>query len=104
MFYYSRDRAGEHAQGHLADYAGIFQADAFGGYNRLYETDRKPGQIVEAASILFGVRIIRKFDRSLPEHPRAVQVLLRLISGQWLREYRWLHDFLHREFSKSSPG
>src|SRR6202521_4127996 len=49
MFYYSRDRAGEHAQVHLADYAGIFQADAFGGYNRLYEADRKPGQIVEAA-------------------------------------------------------
>src|ERR1700745_1964617 len=40
---------GEHAQAHLADYAGIFQADAFGGYNRLYEADRKPGQIVEAA-------------------------------------------------------
>ena len=49
LFYYSRDRAGEHAQAHLADYAGIFQADAFGGYNRLYEADRKPGQIVEAA-------------------------------------------------------
>jgi hypothetical protein len=29
MFYYSRDRAGEHPQRHLADYAGIFQADAF---------------------------------------------------------------------------
>ena len=49
MFYHSRDRAGEYAQAHLADYAGIFQADAFGGYNRLYEADRKPGQIVEAA-------------------------------------------------------
>jgi transposase len=49
MFYYSRDRAGEYAQAHLADYAGIFQADAFGGYNRLYEANRKPGQIVEAA-------------------------------------------------------
>jgi transposase len=49
MFYYSRDRAGEHAQAHLADYAGIFQADAFGGYNRRYETDRKPGPILEAA-------------------------------------------------------
>src|SRR6267154_1663944 len=49
MFYYSRDRAGEHAQAHLADYAGIFQADAFGGYNKLYETDRKPGLIMEAA-------------------------------------------------------
>ena len=34
MFYYSRDRAGEHPQVHLADYAGIFQADAYGGYNK----------------------------------------------------------------------
>src|SRR5437016_2956053 len=30
MFYYSRDRAGEHPQAHLANYAGIFQADAYG--------------------------------------------------------------------------
>src|SRR5437762_13934818 len=49
MFYYSRDRAGEHAQAHLVDYTGIFQADAFGGYNKLYEADRKPGALVEAA-------------------------------------------------------
>ena len=35
MFYYSRDRAGEHPQAHLANYAGIFQADAYGGYNKL---------------------------------------------------------------------
>jgi transposase len=49
MFYYSRDRAGEHAQAHLAGYIGIFQADAFGGYNKLYEANRKPGPLVEAA-------------------------------------------------------
>ena len=49
MFYYSRDRAGEHPRAHLADYAGIFQADAYGGYNKLYEPDRKPGLILEAA-------------------------------------------------------
>src|SRR5215207_4487326 len=49
MFYYSRDRAGEHPQAHLANYAGIFQADAFAGYNKLYEAGRKPGPIVEAA-------------------------------------------------------
>jgi len=29
VFYYSRDRAGEHPQAHLANYAGIFQADAY---------------------------------------------------------------------------
>lgn len=35
-------------QAHLADFAGILQADAYGGYNKLYEADRKPGAIVEA--------------------------------------------------------
>src|ERR1700676_5188977 len=49
MFYYSRDRSGEHAQAHLAGYAGLFQADAFGGYNKLYEAGRKPGPLLEAA-------------------------------------------------------
>ena len=37
VFYYSRDRAGIHPQTHLAGYSGIFQADAFSGYNKLYE-------------------------------------------------------------------
>jgi transposase len=49
MFYYSRDRTGEHPRAHLADYAGILQADAYGGYTKLYEADRKPGAILEAA-------------------------------------------------------
>jgi transposase len=49
MFYYSRDRGGEHPQAHLAGYAGIFQADAYAGYNKLYEADREPGPIIEAA-------------------------------------------------------
>src|SRR5918992_74213 len=48
MFYYSRDRSGEHPARHLAGYAGILQADAYGGYNQLYEADRKPGAIIEA--------------------------------------------------------
>ncbi len=49
MFYYSRDRAGEHPRTHLANYAGILQADAYGGYSQLYEPDRKPEPILEAA-------------------------------------------------------
>ena len=36
IFYYSRDRRGEHPQAHLAGYAGILQADAYDGYNKLY--------------------------------------------------------------------
>jgi transposase len=49
MFYYSRDRGGDHPQAHLAGYAGIFQADAFGGYAKLYEANRKPDPLIEAA-------------------------------------------------------
>ena len=46
MFHYSRDRGGQHPQAHLADYAGLLQAD---GYGKLYEPGRKPGPILEAA-------------------------------------------------------
>ncbi len=49
IFYYSRDRRGEHPQAHLAGYSDILQADAYDGYNRLYLPDRKPGPIREAA-------------------------------------------------------
>jgi len=48
MFYYSRDRSGEHPQAHLAQWSGIFQADAFSGYGKLYVPDRSPGQILQA--------------------------------------------------------
>lgn len=41
MFYYSRDRKGEHAQVQLARYAGILQADAYDGYNQLYLAGRQ---------------------------------------------------------------
>jgi transposase len=49
VFYYSRDRAGKHPQAHLANYTGIFQADAYDGYGKLYEGGRTPGPILEAA-------------------------------------------------------
>src|ERR1035437_9320667 len=48
VFYYSRDRGGEHPQAHLAGYAGILQADAYGGYGKLYKVGRSPGLILEA--------------------------------------------------------
>ena len=49
VFYYSRDRAGKHPQAHLANYSGIFQADAYEGYGKLYEAGRTSGPILEAA-------------------------------------------------------
>jgi hypothetical protein len=48
VFYYSRDRGGEHPQAHLASWSGILQADAYGGYGELYALDRRPGPILEA--------------------------------------------------------
>src|SRR6202051_79178 len=49
IFYYSRDRRGEHPQGHLVGYGGILQADVYDGYNKLYLAGRSPGPILEAA-------------------------------------------------------
>jgi transposase len=49
LFHYSRDRGGEHPRRHLEDYAGILQADAYAGFNDLYEARRRPGPITEAA-------------------------------------------------------
>ena len=49
VFFYLPDCGGEHPEHHLAGYAGLMQADAYPGFNRLYEANRKGGPIVEAA-------------------------------------------------------
>ena len=49
LYRYSRNRSGDHPIEHLRGYAGILQADAFAGYNRLYEPGRSPGPVTEAA-------------------------------------------------------
>jgi transposase len=49
VFFYSRDRSGEHPRQHLADWGGILQADAYSGYGKLYEADRQATPILEAA-------------------------------------------------------
>jgi hypothetical protein len=47
-FSYSADRGAMHPDAHLATYAGLMQADAYAGFNRLYEASRKPGPIIDA--------------------------------------------------------
>jgi transposase len=49
VFFYSRNRGGEHPARHLAGYAGILQADAYAGFGDLYDGRRRPGPITEAA-------------------------------------------------------
>jgi transposase len=56
VFFYSRDRTAQHPENHLRDYAGILQADAYAGFNRLYEAERKPGPIMEASCWAHGRR------------------------------------------------
>jgi transposase len=56
IFFYSRDRGGEHPCRHLAGYSGILQADAYAGFNDLYDRARKPAPITEAACWAHGRR------------------------------------------------
>jgi transposase len=48
LFRYSRDRGGGHPEAHLAGWAGVLQADAYAGYNRLYDASRQPQPVAEA--------------------------------------------------------
>lgn len=48
LFHYSRDRRGTHPRAHLVSWAGILQADAYGGYGELYQGGREPGPVLEA--------------------------------------------------------
>jgi transposase len=56
VFFYSRNRNGEHPARHLAGYAGILQADAYAGFGELYEAKRRPAPITEAACWSHGRR------------------------------------------------
>ena len=55
-FRYSRSRSGAYPREHLATYGRIMQADAYAGYNDLYDGRRKPSPIVEAACWSHGRR------------------------------------------------
>ena len=61
-FAYSPDRKGVHPQEHLAGYSGILQADAYGGYNALYED----GRITEAACMAHARRKIHDVHARIP--------------------------------------
>ena len=64
-FSYSPDRKGIHPQRHLAGYSGILQADAYAGYNPIYEN----GRVTEAACM---AHARRKIHDVRVRHPTAV--------------------------------
>jgi transposase len=77
VFFYSPDRGGEHPERHLAGYAGLMQADAYAGFNRLYEANRKAGLIIEAACWAHGRR--KFFDLArINQAPIAAEAVERI--------------------------
>src|SRR5262249_49210610 len=77
VFFYSRDRSGQHPARHLAGYAGILQADAYAGFGELYEAKRRPGPITEAACWSHGRR---KFSvlAEVAKAPLALEAVRRI--------------------------
>jgi transposase len=77
VFFYSRDRGGEHPERHLESYAGLMQADAYAGFNRLYEANRRRGPIIEAACWAHGRR--KFFDLArINKAPIAAEAVARI--------------------------
>jgi transposase len=77
IFFYSRDRAGEHPCRHLTDYSGILQADAYAGFNDLYAIGRKPAPITEAACWAHGRRDLFKLA-DVAKAPLAIEAVRRI--------------------------
>lgn len=72
-FTYSPERKGEHPQQHLAKFEGILQADAFAGFNKLYE-----GGAIQEAPCRAHIR--RKFFDLMKAHqsPIATEAVERI--------------------------
>ena len=77
IFFYSRDRGGEHPKTHLAGYSGILQADAHAGFNDLYAPLRKPVPLIEAGCWAHGRRNFFKLAE-IARAPLAVEAVRRI--------------------------
>ena len=67
----------EHPEEHLASWAGLMQADAYAGYDRLYEAGRRPDAIVEAACWAHARR--KFFDLArINKAPIAIETVARI--------------------------
>ena len=77
IYFYSPDRTGQHPKLHLAEYAGILQADAYAGFNDLYLPGRKPGPITEAGCWAHGRRQLFELAE-LGRAPLAAEAVRRI--------------------------
>jgi transposase len=77
LFFYSRDRGGEHPRRHLAGWSGILQADAYAGFGELYAGERRPAPITEASCWSHGRR--KFFELAdLRKAPLAIEAVRRI--------------------------
>jgi len=76
VFFYSRDRAGIHPEEHLKSWTGLMQADAYSGFNKLYEPSRRPAPIIEVACWAHARR--KLFDHARLKSPLAIEAVNRI--------------------------
>lgn len=72
-FAYSPNRQGQHPQTHLADFRGVLQADAYGGYDKIF-TD---GRVKEAACMAHARRKIHDLH-ARKATPTTTEILRRI--------------------------
>src|SRR6266702_3024239 len=91
-YFYSPDRGGKHPEEHLAGYAGLMQADAYAGFNRLYAAARKPVRNERSRPLVDALETwLREQRRKLSarnEIAKAIQYSL----NRWIALTRFLDD------------
>jgi transposase len=83
VYFYSPDRRGEHPKRHLAGFTKILQADAYSGFNELYDGQRKLGPITAAACWSHGRRHFYELadlalKKKKPPSPIAIAAVLKI--------------------------
>jgi transposase len=124
LYFYAPDRTAARPQAHLVRWQGLLQADAYSGFNRLYEPDRQPGPIVEVACWAHARRYFFDLAR-LNKAPIGIEAVARIdalfavereINGKTAEE-RWrvrqersrplveaLGQWLREQHAKVSPS
>jgi transposase len=77
LYFYSPDRGGQHPRAHLQGWTGIMQADAYAGYNELYEPEREPAPIIEAGCWSHARRKFHELA-TLRKAPIAIEAVRRI--------------------------
>lgn len=69
VYYASRDRRQEHPERYLKTFAGILQADAYGGYNPLFKVGRDTEPLTQAPCWAHARRKVLRSSPTLPQTP-----------------------------------